>query len=66
MPPVCLASAAERKAEDLQPFRCQHHAAADALEFDEATTRARLIDSQLASVGWDVGAGKASTEQVEK
>ena len=61
-----LASAAERKAEELQALSVSAHAAADALKFDEATTRARLIDSQLASVGWDVGAGKASTEQVEK
>jgi type I restriction enzyme R subunit len=61
-----LASAAERKAEELQALSLSAHAAADALEFDEATTRARLIDSQLASVGWNVAAGEASTEQVGK
>ena len=61
-----LASAAERKAEELEALSVSAHAAADALKFDEATTRARLIDSQLASVGWNVAAGEASTEQVGK
>jgi type I restriction enzyme R subunit len=60
------ASAAEKKAEELQALAAAASAAADALQFDEATTRTRLIDSQLASVGWDVAAGETSTEQVGK
>ena len=42
------------------------HASADVLAFDEATTRTRLIDSLLASVGWNVAAGEASTAEVGK
>src|SRR5262249_3875597 len=34
--------------------------------FDEAATRTRLIDSLLASAGWDVAAGEVSTAQVGK
>jgi type I restriction enzyme R subunit len=60
------AIAAEKKAADLEAISAAAHAAADALAFDEATTRTRLIDSMLASVGWEVGAGQASTEQVGK
>lgn len=61
-----MASAAEKKAAELEAISAAAHAAADALAFDEATTRTRLIDSMLASVAWDVGAGVASTEQVGK
>lgn len=60
------ATAAERKAEELEALATKAAAAANELEFDEATTRARLIDSLLASVGWDVAAGEASTEEVGK
>ena len=57
---------AEKKAEELRALAASANAAANALEFDEATTRTRLIDSLLASVGWNVAAGEASTEQVGK
>ncbi len=40
--------------------------AANVLEFDEATTRARIIDSLLATAGWNVGSGDASTAEVGK
>jgi type I restriction enzyme R subunit len=60
------ASAAEKKAEELQAIAAAANAAANVLHFDEATTRRRLIDSQLASVGWNVAAGEASTDQVGK
>ena len=60
------ATAAEKKAEELEALAAKAAQAANALEFDEATTRARLIDSLLASVGWDVAAGEASTEEVGK
>ena len=39
---------------------------AEALEFDEVTTRTRLIDAQLASARWDVGEGLDSTAEVGK
>jgi type I restriction enzyme, R subunit len=57
---------AEKKVEELSSIAASAKAAADELAFDEATTRARLIDSLLASVGWDVGAGETSTEEVGK
>jgi type I restriction enzyme R subunit len=60
------AAAAEKKVEELQVLASAASAAAAALEFDEATTRTRLIDSQLASVGWDVAAGEKSTTAVGK
>jgi type I restriction enzyme R subunit len=60
------AKAAEMKVEELSPIAASAKAAADVLAFDEATTRTRLIDSQLASVGWNIAAGEASTEQVGK
>jgi type I restriction enzyme, R subunit len=60
------ATAAEKKAEELQALAVTANAAANALQFDEATTRTRLIDSFLAGVGWDVAAGSASTAEVGK
>ena len=61
-----VATTAEKKAAELEAISTAAHAAADALAFDEATTRTRLIDSMLVSVRWDVGAGQASTDQVGK
>ena len=60
------ASAAEAKGEELEKLAASANEAANALEFDEATTRTRLIDSLLASVGWDVGADLVSTDEVGK
>lgn len=40
--------------------------AASALAFDEGTTRVRLIDSLVASAGWNVGAALANTDEVGK
>ena len=34
------------------------------LQFDEATTRTRLIDTQLADIGWDIGDNGADTEEI--
>jgi type I restriction enzyme R subunit len=59
------AVAAEKKSEELKAIRASADAAAT-LRFDEATPRTSLIDSLLSSVGWDVGAGLTSTEQVGK
>ena len=60
------ATAVEKKAGELEALATKAAAVADELEFDEATTRVRLIDSLLASVGWDVAADEASTEEVGK
>ncbi|HEV2570922.1 MAG TPA: DEAD/DEAH box helicase family protein [Beijerinckiaceae bacterium] len=60
------AAAAEKKAEELDALAAQGREAADALAFDEATTRTRLIDSLLASAGWDVAVGPKSTSAVGK
>lgn len=58
------AQAAERNVVDLQAVAQQTREAADALRFDEATTRRRMIDSALVDAGWDVGNGGRSTEEV--
>jgi type I site-specific restriction endonuclease len=60
------AATAEKKADELQALAASANASANALEFDEATTRSRLIDSLLASAGWNVAAGEESTAQVGK
>ena len=60
------ATVAEKKAEELEALGAKATQAANELEFDEATTRVRLIDSLLASVGWDIAAGEASTDEVGK
>jgi len=55
---------AVKKAEELDALKQAGKQAADALAFDEETTRLRLIDSMLAEAGWPVGANGASTEFV--
>lgn len=60
------AMVAEKKSEELEVLAAKATQAANELEFDEATTRARLIDSLLASVGWNIAAGEASTDEVGK
>lgn len=55
---------AEKKAAELEALKRAGQQAADALAFDEETTRLRLIDSMLAEAGWPVGAKGASTEFV--
>ena len=57
---------AEKKVDELEALAAKAAETVNELEFDEATTRSRLIDSLLASVGWDVAAGEASTEDVGK
>ena len=54
------------KAADLEQLATKSAAVANELEFNETTTRDRLIDSQLASVGWDIGDGTVSTNEVGK
>lgn len=58
------AKVAEETVAQLQAVQAQGQQVADALAFDEATTRHRLIDAALVSAGWDVGAKGANTEQV--
>lgn len=59
-------SEAEKEAAELKKLASSGQTAANELNFSEAETRTRLIDSLLASAGWDVGEGLASTEQVGK
>lgn len=58
------AKVAEETVVQLQAVQAQGQQVADALAFDEATTRHRLIDTALVSAGWNVGANGANTEQV--
>src|ERR1041384_1020409 len=58
------AKAAEKTVEDLQSLLSKGRNVAVALKFDEATTRERMVDSQLIDAGWNVGTNGASTEQV--
>ncbi|RVM95946.1 DEAD/DEAH box helicase family protein [Sinorhizobium meliloti] len=55
---------AERKVEEIQALASSSAATANLLEFNEATTRARIIDSLLATSGWKVALGDASTTEV--
>mgnify|MGYP003111308167 CR=1 FL=1 len=60
------AKVAEAKAEEVAASRAKGEEAASELAFDEAKTRARIIDMMLASAGWDVANGLKSTDQVAK
>lgn len=55
---------AQKQTAELQSFAKAGREAADALSFDEETTRLRLIDSMLAEAGWNVGANGKNTEFV--
>lgn len=57
---------AEKKVEELQSLASSGAATANLLAFNEATTRARIIDSLLATANWNVGLGNASTAEVGK
>lgn len=58
--------AATEHATELEKLKEQGQAVASFLQFDEATTRRRLIDQALIAAGWDVGANGANTEQVKQ
>ena len=59
--------AAEAKAEELAHLLAAGQQIADVLEFNEETTRQRLIDILLTDAGWDVGAeGKNTAEVVQE
>jgi len=58
------AKAAEKTKAELLAFRIAGQTAADALKFDEATTRKRLIDKQLVDAGWNVDQHGENTAEV--
>jgi type I restriction enzyme, R subunit len=58
--------AAEKRVDELEAILDAGQAAADVLGFDEATTRKRLIDTELTVAGWDVGVSGANTAQVRQ
>jgi len=57
---------AEKRIEELKALLNTGKAAADVLGFDEAVTRKRLIDTELAVAGWDVGDDGANTSEVHQ
>lgn len=60
------ASAATQQLADLQATASAARQAVDVLQFDEATTRKRLIDSQLVLCGWRVGENGTHTEDISQ
>ncbi len=58
------AAAAEKSQEDLQAILNRTQQTANALNFNETSTRRRLIDELLIAAGWDVGANGKNTDQV--
>jgi type I restriction enzyme R subunit len=58
--------AASEHATELAALKEQGQKLASVLEFDEAATRRRLIDTALIAAGWDVGANGANTESVRQ
>ena len=58
------AKTAEKKAAELESIMSAGTVAAGELSFNEATTRARLIDAQLVDAGWEIGTNGANTAEV--
>lgn len=56
----------EKKADEIEALASSAQDVADTLKFDEATTRDRIIDSMIASEGWDIALGEKSTDEVGK
>jgi type I restriction enzyme R subunit len=56
----------EKRAGELESLLSAGKAAADALGFDEAATRKRLIDTELTAAGWQVGADGTRTSEVSQ
>jgi type I restriction enzyme R subunit len=57
---------AEKTVEEQQAILAQANQAANALQFDEETTRKLLIDELLVQAGWQVGPDNQSTSEVGK
>ncbi len=60
------AAEAEKTESELQALKETGEAVADALQFDEATTRQRLIDQQLVEAGWRLDPNGGDTDQVSR
>ena len=58
------AQAAEKSQTELQLILDQTQQAANVLQFDEATTRRRLIDTMLIAAGWNVDLQGKNTSEV--
>lgn len=58
------ARTAEATTEELQAAIAAGRKSAQTLQFNEETTRHRLIDSELVSAGWNVGPNGSSTDEV--
>lgn len=56
----------EKKLSELEALAKSAAESADVLEFDEAATRTRIIDSMIAAAGWDIAGANKSTSQVAK
>ncbi|MCA3296583.1 MAG: DEAD/DEAH box helicase family protein [Roseomonas sp.] len=56
---------AEKKAHEIQSLASSGAATANLLEFNEATTRARIIDSLLATAAWNVGLKTEVGKEIE-
>ncbi|XHC10695.1 DEAD/DEAH box helicase family protein [Labrenzia sp. ac12] len=59
-----VAETAEKTAKELAALKQSAVQSANLLQFDEATTRARIIDSLIAEAGWNVAARGVQTEEV--
>lgn len=55
---------AEKTEQELQTLKAQGVQYTGPLNFDEATTRARIIDSLIADAGWQVASNGVSTSEV--
>ncbi|WP_141326338.1 DEAD/DEAH box helicase family protein [Myxococcus sp. AB025B] len=58
--------AATEHATELETLKEEGQKVASFLQFNEETTRRRLIDQALIAAGWNVGASGANTEQVRQ
>jgi len=58
------AEAAEKQLADFVTASRKAQSSADVLKFSEASTRKFLIDSQLVSVGWNIGGNGTNTDDV--
>ena len=61
-----LVATAKKQAPEIKTLAHFGMANADLLKFDEATTRVRIIDSLIATAGWNIGPGETSTSEVGK
>lgn len=57
---------AASSAEEFEHLKTEGQKVASTLQFDELTTRQRLIDQMLLEAGWDVGSNGKDTEQVRQ